>query len=206
MTSPSEPAGSTPTVKGRIRSIAATAPAPGDVPWWAKSIGILAILSVVLGVLAVIAVRTVTKAISSSRREAMSMLSAGLFGGGRGSSAGSFISSALLKSGKAGFVGYRLGRRERVVEHALLMVVTRRGVVPCRYPTAPSMLPLAVGDSVELSGRLYPDHTARAWRCRNLTTGATHSARVVAPWAPFAALASLCMYVYVGLVLLTASH
>lgn len=206
MSSPPGPSSEGPTVAGRIRSIAATAPARGDGPWWAGSIGVLAILSVALGVLAVIAVQTLLKAISTPKREAMSMLTFGLFGGRRSSKSGPPLWTDLLKSGWAGFVEYRVSQRQRVVEHTLLMVVTRRGVVPCRYPTAPSMLPLAVGDSVELSGRLYPDHTARAWRCRNLTTGASHSARVVAPWAPFAAFASLCMYLYVALALLAAGH
>ena len=204
MSSPLPPVTEGPTVAGRIRSIAATPPAKGDVPWWAGSIGVLAILSVALGAIAVIAVRTFFKAISTPKREAMSMLTSSLFGGRRSSKSGLPLWTELLKSGWAGFVEYRLS--QKVVEHTLLMVVTRRGVVPCRYPTAPSALPLAVGDSVELSGRLYPDHTARAWRSRNLTTGVSHRAQVVAPWAPFAAFASLCMYVYVGLALLAAGH
>ncbi len=191
---------------GRIRSIAATPPAKGDVPWWAGSIGVLAIFSVALGVLAVIAVRTLFKAISTPRREAMGMLTSGLFGGRRASKSGPPLWAELVKSGWAGFVEYRVSQRQVVVKHSLLMVVTRRGVVPCRYPTAPSMLPLAAGDSVELFGRLYPDHTARAWRCHNLSTGVSHSAKVVAPWAPFAAFASLCMYLYVVLALLAAAH
>jgi hypothetical protein len=199
------PGGNAPTVAGRIRSIVATPPASGDIPWWAKSIGILAILAVALGVFSVIAVRTVTRAISSSRGSAMSMMSFGLFGGRR-SSGGSSLFGDLVKSAMDGFVEYQIGQRERVVQHALLLVVTQGGVVPCRYPTAPSALPLAAGDLVELSGRLYPDNTARVWRSRNLSTGVSHRARIVAPWAPFAAFASLCMYLYVVLAVLASGN
>lgn len=204
-------AGRPPLLVGQVRSIVATAPAAGDVPWWAKAIGALAVSSLAVAVLAVFAVRTMFRALAGSTKKrkggilGMFAGGVGMLPGGGGGSAKLGLSKVLLLSGLAGSVGFGLGRREKPSRHSLLMIASSSGTVPCRYPADPGELPIAVGDQVQLlAGRLYPDNTARAWRCRNASTGADHRARLVAAWVPFVALASFALYVYVAIVLLSA--
>jgi MYXO-CTERM domain-containing protein len=190
-------------LRGRVRSIASTPPAAGDIPWWAKSAGFLAVLPGLIAVVFLLALRIVIRVLVPKRekRNELGRL-VGLFGGGF-SPAPAGPSKGLLGMGAAGLVGYALGRRRNAPpEYSLLMVVASTGVVPCRYPTAPAALPVAIGDQIELFGRLYPDNTARAWRCRNLSTGVSHRARIVSSWVPFAAIASLalCLYVIAGIL------
>jgi hypothetical protein len=197
-----------PMLAGRVRSIAATAPAAGDIPWWAKSVGFLAVLPGLIALAFLLALRIALKALAPKRAKGKSgfgRLAGSLLGGGF-SPLPAGPSKGPLGIGAAGLIGYALGRRHNAPpEYSLLMIVSSAGVVPCRYPTAPAALPVAVGDQVELSGRLYPDNTARGWRCRNLSTGVNHRARIVQPWVPFAALASLVLCLWAVVWVLSAA-
>jgi hypothetical protein len=193
-----------PLLEGRVKTIAATAPAAGDLPWWAQSAGLLAVLPGVVGLFVIFAVRIALRAVSSSRRQGIGRLFS--LGGSSGRGGGSGAVRLLIAAGLGGMAGYRLGRGAKPAEYSLLLIASSRGDVPCRYPTAPSMLPVSTGDRVELlAGRLYPDNTARAWRCRNLSTGVSHQARIVATWVPFAAAISffLCAYAVVSVLSLS---
>ncbi|HVQ58176.1 MAG TPA: hypothetical protein VMS60_04635 [Solirubrobacterales bacterium] len=194
-------------LKGRVRSIASTPPAAGDIPWWAKSAGFLAVLPGLIALAFFLALRIALKALAPKRekKSGFGRLAGSLFGGGL-SPVPAGPSKGLLGAGAAGLIGYALGRRHSApAEYSLLMVVSSSGVVPCRYPTAPAALPVAVGDQIELSGRLYPDNTARGWRCRNLSTGVSHRARIVQPWVPFAAIASLVLCLWAIIWILSAT-
>ncbi|MDX6624891.1 MAG: hypothetical protein QOE75_2823 [Solirubrobacterales bacterium] len=199
------PSSSRPLLVGQVRTIAATPQAAGDIPWWARSAGLIAVLPGVAALLVLVALRIVLKALSPSRSRSKSGSLGRLlgFGGGGGSFGAVHV---LLAAGLGGMVGYRLGKRSQPVEHSLLMIVPASGrAIPCRYPTPISRLPVASGDRVELlSGRLYPDDTARAWRLHNVSTGVRHRAQIVAGWVPLAALGSLALCLYAAVAVLAA--
>jgi hypothetical protein len=181
----------TPALRGKVVAITATPPASGDRPLWAPFLAVAAVLPGLIALAGIFALRTMTRALTRSRNNFVrSMFGIRPAGKGRSWSPGFFLGSAV-----GGMIGYRLGRRNSRLEHTTIRVDTAQGDQLCRYPAAPGALPLNVGDVVEITGRRHSDGVLRGRRFTNSSLSLNHTARLVAPWVPFAAALSLVLCV-----------